>query len=120
MIAFKLSFLFIDDYHKAFGDTFESMFGNCWTVYLRNLLLNTIDNVIEKKEPGGYSLYLIRIPELRKKLLEVSKNKKMEEILDKLKIDPNNMKAYGAANDQVQKSFNRYVQLLKYELPMLK
>lgn len=106
MKMFSSDFILTADYYRAFGTSFESLFGNCWTVYVRNLLLNTLNNVVTKQEPGGYSLFFIRAAELKKKLLtSMGKDENMVAILRRLNVDPKTLPT--APNDNGPSSFYR-------------
>lgn len=85
------------------------MFGNFWTVELQNLLVNTMDTVFKKQLPGGYLLFFIKAAKLKEKIMEVSKREHMMAILEKLKVDPNNIKSLRSHNNTAQSSFNRCV-----------
>lgn len=100
------SFL-IDDYNQFFGRTFQSMFGNCWTVRLRDLMLNAMDTIFIKQLPTGCTLFFLKMDNLREKLQAASKNENMQVILNKLKIDPDNIKPYRGHDNKVQGSFDR-------------
>lgn len=95
----------LDDYHKFFGISFESMFGNDWIELIRGLL-NSMDNIFTRILPGGYLLFFMKLAKLNERLLTIRKNRNMEAFLDKIKIDPKNIKAYH--DDQAHSSLSRY------------
>lgn len=111
MVAFEKKIIFIcftDDYQNVFGTSFESIFGNFWTVEVQNLLLNTMNTTFSKTLPGGYILFFVKVNKLKEKILAVSESEKMKAILHLLNIDPSNIKKYrGQVQVQAQSSSNR-------------
>lgn len=82
------------------------MYGPDWSDYLRKTLMNNLNNVLAKEAPGGYTLYYVGEVEFLKKVHAQSNNERIRAILNKLQLDPTNIKR---APGGTQSSFNRYI-----------
>lgn len=90
------------------------MLGNCWTIHLRKLMLDAMDTIFTIQLPGGCTLYFMEMANLREKLLAASKNENMQAILQKLKIDPENIKPYRDPSNKIKSSFDGLVVPSRY------
>lgn len=69
--------------------------------------MHNSDNILAKQAPGGYTLYYMGEVEMLKKIQAQENNENFKAIMQKLNIDPNNIKRPPGV--PVQSSFNRYL-----------